>query len=201
MGRRHVATASAVGFAGLTVAVASGRLDAFDRRVGARLAVAEGSWRSRAAEVLSWLGPLPTTALAGFLLVPVGRKRERARMAVRVILGLGLGAAVHHAIKTLFPRARPAVERRRMEIPRSPGRSFPSGHTIYAILLARQVWALQPSPRMRAGALGWVVGMAGSRLALQAHWPSDVAGGALAGTALSGIVWGSHCRSRPRPHS
>jgi hypothetical protein len=43
---------------------------------------------------------------------------------------------------------------------------------------------------MRAGALGWVVAMAGSRLALPARRPSDVAGGALAGTARAVMAWG-----------
>jgi undecaprenyl-diphosphatase len=179
--------ASAVAFAGLTLAVASGRLDEMDRRVGARLAVAEGSWRSRAAEVLSWLGPLPTTALAGLALVPAGR--GRARGAARAVLGLGLAASVQHAMKALLPRPRPALLRRRLEIPRSPLRSFPSGHTIYAVVVARQAWALRPSPGVRAGALAWVVGMAASRLALRAHWPSDVAGGALVGAALAVMVW------------
>src|SRR2546425_1071585 len=57
-------------------------------------------------------------------------------------------------------------------------------------LVARLAWALRPSPRARAGALAWVCGMGVSRLVLRAHWPSDVAGGVLAGTALAVSIWG-----------
>ncbi len=116
------------------------------------------------------------------------------RAAVALVLGAGVEIAVW-AAKILFGRLRPAFP--------DPGdlvsdASFPSGHTarvastaaILVILVAwpRRRWRL-PAAIVAATA---VLLIALARVSLGVHWPSDVIGGALAGTLwAAAVVYGS----------
>jgi undecaprenyl-diphosphatase len=69
----------------------------------------------------------------------------------------------------------------RVAIPSFHG-SFPSGHTIRALLVATLVIAFRPA--LRAPALVWFVGAVVALVVVAAHTPSDVLGGLLVGLAL-----------------
>ena len=69
-------------------------------------------------------------------------------------------------------------------------RSFPSGHTSVAFALATSLWLAERDLHGRPGVVGWlgVVGAAGVgvlRVAAGKHFPSDVLGGAVLGTAAA----------------
>ena len=115
----------------------------------------------------------------------------RGRQAVRA-LGAAAGMWVLGQVlkKVVFrPRpydARPEIEGLRLLIARPRGSSWPSSHP--AVLLAFSATAadlleLGRGPWVVIGALAGVV--AGSRVGLGVHYPSDVLGGLLLGRAVS----------------
>lgn len=90
--------------------------------------------------------------------------------------------------------------------PHGTGYGFPSGHVIGAVVvfgaLVYLVWIVKPRPAWRGVALGMgvlaVVGVAWSRIQLDAHWLSDVAGGLTGALAyvLGVLGWVERSRSR-----
>ena len=72
------------------------------------------------------------------------------------------------------------------------GESFPSGHTLHAVLTSGLAWLLV-APRLTqvvhrrallAAALVWPVLVGISRVHLEKHWPSDVLGAYVYGAVL-----------------
>ncbi|MEW6583503.1 MAG: phosphatase PAP2 family protein, partial [Actinomycetota bacterium] len=150
-----------------------------------------GSPTVHAAVAIAWAGSGPVTAAAGTLLCLRRHGRRRGtRVAVRWLLAVGAGGAVEAATKTIVARPGPTpvvtdVAAARVGI--APG-SFPSGHVITAVLAGALLARLHPTPWARAAAAAWPAVIAWSRLTLAAHWPADVAGGALAGIAVA-LCW------------
>ncbi|HEY7965061.1 MAG TPA: phosphatase PAP2 family protein [Steroidobacteraceae bacterium] len=108
-----------------------------------------------------------------------------ARPAI-VMAGTGaLGVAVYALLKRVFVRERPfithaAISRAAVPLDRY---SFPSGHTLHAVSFTWQVCAHFPE-------LAWVLVpvallIAGSRVVLGLHYPSDVLAGAAVGAGLA----------------
>lgn len=104
-----------------------------------------------------------------------------------------------HLVKLAFPVARPASVLppellRVFGVPLLGDNSMPSGHAATAFaLLTVLLWTGPPACRRAAPALGLLAVAAAvsvSRMAVGAHWPSDVAAGALIGWvgALLGIA-------------
>ena len=150
----------------------------------------------------AWLRGLPVPAwfweactfLGGAILIAIGlamglaalvSRRYRLVLIIAVVL---IGSALlTDAVKDLVMRQRPPDP-----ITGTNGYSFPSGHTLNSTatygLLAVIAWRSRLSPAIRrsAVAIGVVVpilvGL--SRIALGAHWPTDVLAGWLAGTAF-----------------
>ncbi len=150
----------------------------------------------------AWLRGLPVPAwfwetctfLGGAILIAIGlamglaalvSRRYRLVLIIAVVL---IGSALlTDAVKDLVIRQRPPDP-----ITGTNGYSFPSGHTLNSTatygLLAVVAWRSRLSPAIRrsAVAIGVVVpilvGL--SRIALGAHWPTDVLAGWLAGTAF-----------------
>ncbi|HEU4718905.1 MAG TPA: phosphatase PAP2 family protein, partial [Bacteroidia bacterium] len=66
-------------------------------------------------------------------------------------------------------------------------KSFPSGHTSSAFALATSVSLAYPKWYVIAPSYAWACAVGYSRMRLGAHYPSDVAAGALIG---AGCAWG-----------
>ncbi|MEP6690439.1 MAG: phosphatase PAP2 family protein [Gemmatimonadaceae bacterium] len=134
---------------------------------------------------LAWLGTnvtlFPVLAVAG---VWLWRARRRDLVVYIGVVAMG-SLALNQLLKALFDRARPALWEHRGRYSQS---SFPSGHAIaviatlftLAIILHRERgWRW---PYAVCGVI--LVANIYSRLYLGVHWPSDVAGGAIAG-----VIW------------
>jgi undecaprenyl-diphosphatase len=130
---------------------------------------------------LAW--QIVTVVVAVVLLV-----RRRWRLAAFVVVTIAGSSLLNTAVKATVNRERPAVDQ---PFVHEPGASFPSGHSQaaivgYGVLLLILLPALSRGWRRAAilVAVLMVVGIGFSRVALAAHFVSDV----LAGFAL-GAVW------------
>lgn len=112
------------------------------------------------------------------------RRRDYA-LAATALLVLG-GMALNPAIKELVRRDRPTAADVIVR-EHAPGFGFPSGHVQSATLAygSAAIGAARLAPRMAglvsAAAIVAVAAIAFDRVYNGAHWPSDVAGGALIG--------------------
>jgi undecaprenyl-diphosphatase len=106
-----------------------------------------------------------------------------------MVVGLGYG------LKLLVDRPRPGYQ---IIEPFSSGLSFPSGHTLLAVimggllvyLVSRCMRPGLPRRAIQCGIFSVVAGMGASRVYLGVHWPSDVIGSYVLGVlALIGLVW------------
>ncbi len=115
-------------------------------------------------------------ALAVFLMFAGGEQRYRALAAST--LAMGVGVAVFSSLKRICKRPRP-----RFAALTAPDMfSFPSGHTITAFAISVSLFHYYPaaSPALLTAAAA----IAASRILLGMHYPSDVAAGAVIGSAL-----------------
>jgi undecaprenyl-diphosphatase len=190
-------------FLWLTIAVMEGRTLAWDTRVMLALADQRRPWLTGLMKVLSVAGSgLVEFPLAILLLVGLavrGRKPE-ARWYTAAVLS---GWALYALAKIAVHRSRPHVISRLMH--GAGWFSYPSGHSMLAPLvfgLGIIAWAAPwPSPVLRRTALALAalvaIGVGVSRVYLGAHYPTDVLGGLLLGTAWSGLwlLWGVKRRS------
>lgn len=149
-------------------------------------------------EVVAWLGELPvaialTLTLAAFLWFSSGRAP-----ALLVLLTL-LPDPLNYLMKGAIGRPRPDPDLLFLE-PSAvvTGLSFPSGHVVHFVVFFGLLALVLPSWRAMSPPAVWMLRLsclalillAGlGRIALGAHWPSDVLGGYLLGLlCLRGLL-------------
>lgn len=124
-----------------------------------------------------WVTMLAGAALAAW--------RLGWRAGLLVLVGLGIMGA-NEVFKDIVDRPRP------LEPVDGGGESFPSGHTMHAVLTSGLLWLLV-MPKLSnlthrrvllAAMLAWPVLVGVSRVHLERHWPSDVLGAYIFGGAL-----------------
>ena len=126
-----------------------------------------------------------------FVLVPRRGRRESSRhgaLAAAVSAAVALGAA--QVLAVLVDRPRPYVahpEAVHLFVARSADPSFPSDHATAAFAIAFAL--LLRSRRLGSLALLMASLLALGRVAVGAHYPSDVLGGALLGGAAALLLW------------
>jgi undecaprenyl-diphosphatase len=192
-------------FFGLTTAVLAGVADTWDRTLMLALAARREPW-------LTWWMKLLSVAGSGLIEIP---------LALLLILGLALrkrkveawwyaaaalsGWALSGLAKLAVHRPRPHIIPRLMH--GAGWFSYPSGHSMLAPIifgLGIIVWAAPwPSPALRRAALVlaalFALSIGFSRVYLGVHYPSDVLGGLLLGTAWSALalLWWERVREGP----
>jgi membrane-associated phospholipid phosphatase len=193
--RRRGAVACAAAFAALSVLVPAGALNGLDQWAVDQLMPGQpgGSRGPSLAEAAvpllhaSWATPLdvvanvvtlPAQALVASVLAAVCCLVLWRRGAQRPAFALGAGWIVANAIEVLCKSTlhRPLLHANGHALLGLQS-SFPSGHTLRAVLLAAVVAAMWPAAR------GWVALWAAATLVLLEldgfHVPSDIAGGLL----------------------
>jgi undecaprenyl-diphosphatase len=190
-------------FLGLTAAVVTGIADTWDRTL--MLAVAEG----REPSLTRWM-KLLSVAGSGLIEIPVAlliivglTLRNRKPEALWYAAAALSGWALYGLAKLVVQRPRPHAVSRLMH--GAGWYSYPSGHSMLAPIvfgLGIIVWSAPwVSPALRRAALALAallaLGIGFSRVYVGVHYPSDVVGGLLLGTAWSGLslLWAA--RKRP----
>ena len=187
---------SALSFVRLALELHEGELGAFDAAVTLWFIELRGTFDAVMLALTHSGGALGMTLLcvaSVLLLVRAGAGRQ-----ARFVASCGIGAFfLSSGLKLLFARARPDPSALYLiEVPGSF--SFPSGHalgsTVVVGALTVVAFTLLRSARWRAlvvaAALAYVVGVAASRVYFGVHFPTDVVGGMLAGSAWVAAVTG-----------
>jgi undecaprenyl-diphosphatase len=176
----------------------TGRTEEWDARLMLAIAAERQPRLTWGMKVLSVAGSgaveIPLALLVIFGLAVRGRQPEARWYTAAVLTGWALYALAKFAVH----RPRPHVISRLMH--GAGWYSYPSGHSMLAPLvfgLGIIAWAAPwPSPFLRRTALViaalLAIGVGISRVYLGAHYPTDVIGGLLLGTAWSALwlIWG-----------
>ncbi|MCP3406262.1 phosphatase PAP2 family protein [Bradyrhizobium sp. CCGB01] len=145
------------------------------------------------AEALTWGADehvLLALAAAGWLYTRL-RPRDERRAADH-ILAVSLATAVlPHILKSAFDQVRPdrlTVRGHRRGIPFSgrPRDAFPSGHAVHMGALASAAGLLPPARRRLVRSIAAALSL--TRVALLAHWASDVVAGFALGVAVERLL-------------
>jgi undecaprenyl-diphosphatase len=135
--------------------------------------------------------PLFAIAMAGIAIMAATRTNVRIAIAIGIAQVVSQGAV--ELLKHVFARARPDAWLVQKEL----GYSYPSGHATTAVVFFGSwlvVALLSPLPSAVKIAVVailaiWMAGIDWSRVALSAHYPTDVLGGTLFGTACACALW------------
>lgn len=123
---------------------------------------------------------------------------RRNHDASTVIISTGGAMVLNSALKAIFQRQRPELQReRKIRLPKS--HSFPSGHSLlsaatYPIVVHHMVQHRSPGTQLLAHLASFgIIGTVGfSRVYFAVHFPSDVLGGFAAGLGWLGLTSLSH---------
>ncbi|MBR0822999.1 phosphatase PAP2 family protein [Bradyrhizobium liaoningense] len=142
-----------------------------------------------ASKALTWGADehvLLALAAAGWLYVQV-RKPQQAPLANHILTVSLVTAVLPHILKSAFDQTRPdrlTIVGHRHGVPVS-GRArdaFPSGHAVHMGALASAAGLLPPARRRTVRAIA--VALSLTRIALLAHWASDVVAGFALGASV-----------------
>ncbi len=105
-----------------------------------------------------------------------------------LVLGGSVGTGIYKVLKSKTVRPRPYQVHQVIRLGERPldHFSFPSGHTLHAVMATTIFGYIQPVLLMLM--LPFTVLVALSRMVLGLHYPSDVAVGALIGAAVASVV-------------
>ncbi len=150
-------------------------------------------------KIVSIIGGPTVLRIAAFLAVVLLWVRRRRDAAVLVAVAVGGAAALSGIFKVLVNRGRPVVA---VPVEHAASASFPSGHALTSFVAAGVLLILLLPHRSRgrralliSAAVLLVTAVGFSRLLLGVHYPSDVLGSWLLGTALLLILAGVFHRS------
>ena len=128
---------------------------------------------------VSRLGDWPLSVIVGFSLLAVRGPRALAAWAVVSVLAVIVQKQLKNRYGRLRPCERPQGPPQRAPIPDHG--SFPSGHTLHAVMAAIVTASLLPAVATFFVLIALLIAL--SRVVLGMHYPSDV----IAGAALGGI--------------
>ena len=159
-----------------------------------RLQSFRSEWLNETAVIFENLGSL-WIILPGVVVLTVFLFLTRRYADVGLFTGGLVVVGMGKVIKLLVERPRPDYQ---IIEPIASGFSFPSGHSLFAVILGGVLVYLVDqwvSPKLLRRVIQIllvlvVIGMGASRVYLGVHWPSDVIGSYLLGViALTGLFW------------
>lgn len=178
-----------------------------DTAIANEIAHNTNSGLEHAAQAMTWGADehlLVALAAAGWLYTRLRQPQQR-RVADHVLMVSLATAVLPHMLKSLFDQTRPdrlTVTGHWRGVPFS-GRSrdaFPSGHAVHMGALASAAGLLPPTSRRLARTLA--VALSVTRVALLAHWASDVVAGFTLGVLVERLFRPfTLARSRQQPPS
>jgi membrane-associated phospholipid phosphatase len=120
-----------------------------------------------------------------------GRGEPLRRAGNHALLVTAMASLLPHALKAVFNQTRPdrmTIQGHIHGVPFSGKRedAFPSGHAVHMGALASAAGPLPPRSRLAIQALA--VGLSLTRIAVLAHWTSDVVAGFALGAALERLL-------------
>lgn len=146
------------------------------------------AWRTDAgltmARALDVVGGTTSMIVIGGALVAGFLIARRPWGALTVAGAMLASELVTGSMKVLFARPRPADSLSDVGLT-----SFPSGHTTLAATVAVVLALLIRGWLAWTAAAAWVLIMAWSRTYLEAHWLTDVLGGATLGFSMALVAW------------
>ncbi|OAF15936.1 phosphatase PAP2 family protein [Bradyrhizobium neotropicale] len=164
-----------------------------DTAIAHEIADHTNSKLERTAETLTWGADehvLLALAAAGWLYVQFQRPEERP--VANHILTVSLATAVlPHVLKSVFDQTRPdrlTIRGHRRGVPFSgrPNDAFPSGHAVHMGALASAAGLLPTGPRRLVRSVAVLLSL--TRVALLAHWASDVVAGFSLGVLVERLL-------------
>jgi len=183
----------------LKTATAESPIEQADVELGKKLAQHRKDPVVRRAAEIGKLGDQEPLYTAGAILAFIGfvaGDRRLARAGISVVAAVAAADASKKLLKATIRRTRPHVllDEGRYESDaggseKKPEQSFPSGHMAGSVAAARALSREFPRSGIPATLGAIIMGLA--RLAKGAHWPLDVAAGAVVGfiaEAVSGAV-------------
>lgn len=141
---------------------------------------------------VSLIGDVEAMSVAFVILCAVLFFMGRRTLAIRLAVAYTVCSLIEFAMKFVLP-VPPLPD----ELGRNPGYvptievayeyPYPSGHMIRSVFLLGVVFILWPNRLARAAIIAFLAIVAGTRIYLGVHWPSDLIGGAL--LAVAGVAW------------
>ncbi len=133
---------------------------------------------------VSRLGDWPLSVIVGLALLSIHGWRPFAEWTVVSILAVVIQKQLKNRYRRLRPCERPEGPPQRAPIPDHG--SFPSGHTLHAVMAAVVTASLIPAIAPVFLLIALLIAM--SRVVLGVHYPSDVIAGAVLGGILASIT-------------
>lgn len=177
------------------MALANVKPTGIDTAIANEIADHTNSGIEHTAQTLTWAADehvLLALAAAGWLYTHVHVRQPQQRHIANHVLAVSVATAVlPHVLKSMFDQIRPdrlTLRGHRHGIPISgqASNAFPSGHAVHMGALASAAGLLPKTPRRLVRTVA--VALSLTRIAVLAHWASDVVAGFALGAAVERLM-------------